>query len=814
MWLTRLTQLLKALNGHTLIQAREQYGVSLLFQALRDERPEATVWLWLKVSEQADDIALGNRLATAVNNMLGSAVIPLAFPYGFTVHYLERMMPHLPRFRLLVSQAEVDSDFAAALLKLPRSHCQVALHSENTVSPALSADNLINEATLQITWEEAQAEALEIAPETLRRFYQATQGAYLGFNNALRNHQGYPAETLQTPEGTELRQQGEAVAVEPETLFEVLLEKRRYIEALELAVAALPAYVHQVVHEAGSRMQELGLYERLFLLLRSLDEKYLACAEILEWLLVAAAHVNQHASILPIVDDYLSRHEALHLEARRLAFITSKEERYTKARALVTRQKTPLTLFHLSIAAASPSERIAVLQEAVHLAEAEGRMYDVVRNAGALAEALIQAGRFYEGTHWAEWALRKFDTSRLQDGQRRLRVLNTLAFGRLIIGEYAGMEEELLTVQASLESYSDELVITYRSTLAELCLLTDKLEAARLLAKRNVSECERPLVGMTTTVLVRILIELGEFDQALKEAQQALSLTAFESLEYHAYSELALGMALSMTDPEAAAPYLRRVMLSEALVVDKRLVAVFYGLRCRVLTLAEVPQQLREVLDNLPSSGLRLFSGPETLFREVWRLIRNDGPALSIQLLGQPQVKRNGEVIRLAPQALHIVAVLSLQTQPVTLEQLHTALFSEFEAMTASTLYTWLSKIRAEIQISHKTYAIAEPFELDVKQFETLLTTGYLRDAITLYRGELLPGVSGPFIDDRRMELSESLRQALLLSDDVDACFAGAQILKEDYEVWLHAQRLLQRVNDPRIVMASARVNLLAPQYA
>lgn len=814
MWRSRLTQLLKALNGHTLIQAREHYGASLLFQMLRDQQPEATVWLWLKASERSDDIALGNRLASAVNDMLGAAVIPLAFPYSFTVHYLERMMAHLPPFRLLVTQAEVDSAFAATLLKLPKLRCQVTLHSEHALSPPLAVDNLIAEATLQLTWEEALAEAEGVTPETLKRFYQATQGAYLGLRRALHNHLGAPLDTLQTPEGATLRQRGDEVAVEPATLFEVLLDKGRYIEALELAVAALPDKVSQVVDEAGARMQELGLCERLFMLLGSLDARYQDNAAVLEWLLVAAAHINQHARVLPMVDAYLARYEALHLEARRLAFVTSREERYARARALVARQKTPLTLFHLSSATASPAERIAVLQEAVHLAEAEGRMYDVVRNAGALAEALIQAGRFYDGAHWAEWALRKFDTSRLQDGQRRLRILNTLAFGRLIIGEYAGMEDELLTVQASLESYSDELVITYRSTLAELCLLTDKLEEAWLLARRNVSECERLLVGMTATVLVRVLLERGELEAALKEAQQALSLTAFESPEYHAYSELALGMALSMRDAEAAAPYLRRVMLSDCVVVDRRLMAVFYGLQCGAVTLAEVPQPLREVLETLPASGLRLLSGPEPLFREVWRLIRNDGPALSIQLLGQPVIKRNGEPIKLAPQALHIAAVLALQDSPMTLGQLHTALFDSLEAMTDSTLYTWLSKLRTHIQIAHKRYAIAEPFELDVKQFETLLATGYLRDAVTLYRGELLPGFSGPFIDERRLELTESLRQALLLSSDVDACFAGAQLLKDDYEVWLHAQRLLQRVNDPRVVMASARVNLLAPQYA
>ena len=555
MWTARVAQLLSAPGQHVFCAADDSTGVEFAFADLSRRSPRV-VWLALDKHDAGDPVALGNRLAHAVNRALGETVLPGALPFSYGVQVLKQNMERFGPLLILVSKAGYGKALVDELLTFNPEHCKlVAAFKHLPTYEPLYPLLVLGRAALALSPGEAldeaagRAEAAEVVT-----LWQTTSGRYTDFLVALSDHSGLPLPEVPTPAGTSLRPPGREVVVKTSDLFEVLKSQGRFSEAFELAVQDLPAKAYSVVSAAGPEYQNAGLLERLFLLLRSLDDSVLVADEhLLEWLLVAAGALGRHREVLALVQGHLERYDAPDLRARACTLLPP-TERLLEAQRCVTLKRSSLSLFQLGRFTPEHAPALAILRESLQVAEAADHKYDVVRSAGALAERLLQAGFYAEGEYWASWALHRYEGALLADGQRHLRLLNTWAFARLVLGKTDHLHDTLWSAHANLDLVLPDLAVVFRSTLCELELLSGDLSQAQALAEANLWGCDRRLVGESSYYLVRVLLEQDKLDEALDVARNAVALTHDEDPLYGLPAQLALGMALTFVDAAAARP--------------------------------------------------------------------------------------------------------------------------------------------------------------------------------------------------------------------------------------------------------------------
>jgi hypothetical protein len=92
-------------------------------------------------------------------------------------------------------------------------------------------------------------------------------------------------------------------------------------------------------------------------------------------------------------------------------------------------------------------------------------------------------------------------------------------------------------------------------------------------------------------------------------------------------------------------------------------------------------------------------------------------------------------------------------------------------------------------------------FRADFLEFQALLQEGKHREALGLYRGDLLADSRAPQIEEARIRLLAALREATLESRDPEDLLEGARILGEDLEVWERVLQVLP-LQDPRRILA------------
>ena len=529
MWLSRIVGLIEAHPGPVLVEGGDAYGLPFVLEALGERH--TLVWMDLHPADASDFVALGNALALSVNRALGATLLPKALPFGYAVEVLKHQLPTLGPLLVACSHADFNPLFGEALLGLQRDGVKVLLGGEAFASLPEGALRLGRD-TLKLRPEEARAlfmGRLDDAEGSV--VYKTSGGVYLDFIKGLSRLRGEAPPFVPSPKGA-LKAPGDEVLVSPDALLDALMRLERFTEALDLAVMSLPERVPDVLKEAGPVYQEEGLLGRLRLLLESLDAK--ESEEILSWRLVTAGSQGEHAPLLPTIQTFLRRHEAPGLRARYAVTITDPQERFAEAQRAAKAEQTPLTLFQLGRLHTNPDAGVTILRESVRLAERRGRPYEVVRNAGGLAERLVHVGRFEEAASWAEWALRLSDAQDLKDGDRRLRLLNTWAYARLLIGQSVGLGAPLREANSALDHTGLDLAVLFRSTLANFELVRGDLSEAERLASDNLWRSPRRYVGRFSVSLVRVLLEQGRVTEALYEAQRAVFFDRRGSAQLHA----------------------------------------------------------------------------------------------------------------------------------------------------------------------------------------------------------------------------------------------------------------------------------------
>ncbi len=809
MWPERLHDRITHHPGPTLIVAEALFGGSYLIASLSSER-RPLIWLELASHDASDAVMLGNRLSAALTRALGSNLISKALPYPAVVAALRRDAPFLGPLTLAASGVHHAPDLARALLDLHSPDLRVVLEAPHRPpGVALASEVLIVQPSdLGLTHEEARqfaGDSLGLELEATEELLEATDGAYEPFMIALSERLGLPTPLRPGPEGPRFAP-GTEPEVDPEALFDVLLERRRWLAALELAVSTLPDRTPQVLVRAGHTLNGSGLHGRMWELLEALPKILRRHETVLFWRPAAAFRVGQLEAVLPEVRWHLERFEAPELRALHAGTTLAPAQALAEVERAYGAAQTPLTAFHLGRLRA-PAEGVPILRQAVKLAEAEGPSDAVVRNAGALASQLLHLGEYREAISWSRWALGEFERLALEDGQRRARIVNTWAYARILAGEVGGLEQLLEDHEGIWAEVHPILARTYRSTLADLDLAQGRPGEALVHYRRIYERGDRRRLGRSALGLVRALIDLGEGAEARQVAEEAVDLTRGEEAAFRAPALLAHAVALCLHSPREA---LSRLLEARRAYADSPSAArqaqlalhqamVKFQLEGKEAGRAELARA-REQLTPLTANGLRLLSGPEAQFRELWSLLEHEAPALEMRFLGRREVWLHHKPIKVSELLAEILAVLALAKRPLELGTLQTHLYGDGGNRKA--LKVAVARLRKLVPITPHPYALAVPFKADFLEIEHNLEKGLLTNALELYGGALLNDSESPVV-----------RHAALERRDPEALLRLHELFSDDLEILEAADTAIEQ-SDPRASLIKARVTRVRSDYA
>ena len=848
MWLSNHLKRIRNHGGPIVLAASAAFGTQHLIAALQDANA-ATVWLELTPSDEDDLVAQGNHLAEAVQRALGNPLFDYALPYSYGLTMLDTHLDLLGPFTFVLSGAEFGPGFARELLPLGRGDNRVVL--DFTTLPEnlhLPEDALVlGESELRLTC----AEALDLSAGRLDRaeveeLLTDSCGAYESFRKALNRRLNLPPPLRPGPTGFRV----EDLAIAPNVLVDMLIKRGKWLEALERAVFHLPERVPDIIKEAGHVYHEQGLHKRLWKILNKLPEDY-DSEDVIFWKLSAAYWTGQAECIRARVEDYLAKHEAPEVRALYAGVLASDEQAKVEAKRAYECSASPLTVYQYGRTLFGTEEGTKVLRTSVQLAERTGRQNDIVRNANSLVTQLIFIGRYKEAVHWGDWTLARFNESGMGNAQRRLLITNEWAFARILTGETAGVFEQLAKGEDKLSQVLPLIARVFRSTLGDYFLATGQPEKALAYYLDGLESAPRHKPINNLLGATQAFLHLEEVESALEVTTRAKALTRGECGSCIHEADLAYGLALTMSDPSKGKPYLSALQkeLKEHELPAHESAQLSLYLAWAHLQLGasqEACQALKageRGLKELSLTGLRLLSGPEHLFQDVWQLLGEqdfsstepsvnrkrtapkstapkstvskptvvtDPGGLSLTFLGCSHAAVNGAVAPLSPRTYDVLALLALHPEGLSAEQLLALLYGD--GGNKNTLKGLLSRLRRLVGVGSRPYRLTCPVNADFTEVTTLLAQGRVTEALERYTGPLLPASEAPGILEAREELEEDLRQSVLAGKDADDLYTLAAQLKDDLELWEAAANSLPK-EDSRLPLVKSRVKRLEKKW-
>lgn len=748
---------------------------------------------------------LSSALADAVNRALEANFLLHSFPFSYHVEILKKRLPHIGLLTIVCSNADYSPLFRDSLLELAVAGAKTIFVTDNAAA-ALRTGLHLRQDELALTPEEAEAVAKPYLGGTeTYLLWRSSGGAYLTFMSSVCRLRNVPLPLVPSPQGQLTTLTKEAL-VAPTELIELLRKLGRYIEAFELAVANAPEWIAEFISEAGQSFVDQGLQKRLYLLLESLDEKYLDDERVLEWRFLAAFDQGEYHRLLPNIEAYLKTHEAPELRARYAGIVRDFDQAFLHANRAVAAKKTPLTLSQLARVHPDSEAACKILRESLKLAESQGKPYDITRSAMFLAEILAYRGQFGEADSWGKWALQTFDGAELKDGSRRLGLLKQYADTQTLMGRTDGWLDTLTEAELASRVLKHDGGTSVCAALVNLKIVLGQFEEAEYLATENLATGIRQRVAELTVQLVRILLEQGRVAEALSSAQHAFALTSEENEFYWLPASLALGMAYTFSEPEMARSHLTKVLTASDIEATYRITAALYLLKIEAITFGELDGEVQKILQALTPSAFRLLCGPEDAFSGVRNMLYLPSAVpLQIKVLGQRAVELNGQPLRLTDQALDVLVILALHPEGLSAEALHDQLYSEGKKLLA--LRAAVSRLRSVMPISvyPELYRITVPFEFDVHECGKAIASADILTALNLYRGALLEKSNAPGIVEARGWLEERVKQSALHVGSAEALMPLAEKLRDDLELWQAVHTVLP-AGDARLPFVRAHL--------
>ncbi len=795
-----------------------EHGVYSLVSKLTEETPR--IWLEFGETDCYDDLAQGDKLAEACATALGSRLHALPYQYGMSVlkSSLNTLEPHV----FVLTNAHYAPDFAKEFLTLHRLGNRVIVHFAKPIASIVN--NLPNDAKvfedsdLKLGLEEAyELVAKRLLPHEVEELYDVSQGAHDLFVAEMCKRLNVAPPLVAGPNGPKFL--GDAFSgLDAQQRLELLTSQKRWLEALEFAITYLPEQTSDVLSEAGHVFHERGLHKRLWGLLSPLPEKLKEDECVLYWLLNAAFRLGKEQGLATEVKTFLQQHEAPELRALYAGVLAPHDEALAQAQRAYDAKPNAFTLHQLATKTPATSESVRMLEASLKLAKDKGRSYEVVRNSVTLVERLILLGNYESAISWGQWALEEFDKYELKDNVCRLDILNAWAYARILRGELAGLEPLLAENIFHLKNAYPSLARLFRSTLGDYLIACGRPYEAVQHYRVNLETAPRYQVAAAIHDMTRGLIELSEVNEAIEVSKHAPHLLENESPIDSGDTHLAYGMVMSFRDLSKAEEELEiarqsftNVFMAQRFVQATLYLALVKHRLGKSNEAKALLKQCGEPLTNLAPSGLKLLSGPEHYFRDIFSFIHTDNDvSLELRLFGEGEVWLDNEKLSVPPLWVEILGILCLKERPISPEELLSFLYGD--GGNKDNLKTNLSKMRRVFPITQNTYQLALSYSTDVAIIQDLLAKGNVAEALKLYKGSILPHSNSPFIRHIDEVLSETVRQATLNSQDSEALFTLLEHDDEDLELLEILSDVIGQ-SDPRRALVGAKLKQLHKEF-
>ena len=453
-------------------------------------------------------------------------------------------------------------------------------------------------------------------------------------------------------------------------------------------------------------------------------------------------------------------------------------------------------------------ESVRYLQKSLHLSEALGQDSMVVACATDLADYMIKRGRYSDAAEWARWALDWYYTSGSRDELRRLVASALFIYSKVLVGEISGLDSLVDELDTNLAGIPTSEAIV--STRADWAFVNGNTIVAERLYSLNVESLHMGQFHFLAVDHVQALVALGRYRQAEDVARRAYVFTRHLDRLASALGDLAMGLALCRSDAAASLDSLRAAQqalaedaeaprLAQACIALAKLHLRDGNAAAARASLTAGEAALRE----LGFTGWTLLGGFDPEVKALYQMFHGQSEELELHFLGGERIVYRGKSIDLGLRQCECLVVMASRPEGVTAERLGVEVYGE--AAHLSTLKAIVSRLRQVIPVENRPYRVGVSMWSDFVDLERLLAAGRVREAMSLYRGPLLPRSQAPAVLELREQLDESVRRAVLRSGDVEVLLQLAKMAEFDLELY---EAALERIspNDPRFPIIRARL--------
>lgn len=826
----RIVSKIYAKNKATIIVADSRFGGPHIFQEII-KKDELCIWIKLVPEDKDDVIAQGNTLSDAVTRSLGSQLFGHAMPYNYGLSVLKANIRLFEPLTIILSNADYAQDFAKDLLNLHSKTSRVIIAFEKNPKEFLIPDNCltIKESHLQLNFEEAFAIAdKHISEIEIANLLQLSQARFEPFMLELNKIIGLPTPLRPGPEAFETPPDAN-ITIPPKALLTIAIRRKKWLEALELAVENEPEKVCDFIDDASEVFIERGLYQRLWNLLDALPTDKKNTEKVLFWQLTSARRIGKLKEIQTQIEAFLAQNDAADLRARYTTNLSFKEglaeaqKAYESTKSFATMQHYAI---HLIIT--DPLKALEKYREFDELAKTRGDNKKRVIALAGIAICMLILGRLKESLHWFNEAVNLFNKTGSSDWQLRAYLYSNLSYVRILLGDILGLDQFLLSEEQALRDSFPALLVAYRSTLGEYYLATGDaskalsyFEANLNLVKEQNPNQGRDFPSSLVINMVQALIQLKELGKAKTLAKNQYYLSRDNKLNLHDNTTicLAYGMILAILEPQAALEPLNAALNGAKTAHNEvHLCWVSIHLAKAYLELGKEDEARYALeygkvgLKELATEGFRLLGGLDADYSNIYNLWKSPKivSPLRLKFLGNNELFFQNEKLKLPKKWQEIIAILSLNKDGISLEKLSLEIYGEDPKIL--TLKAAISKLRKVIPISRPPYKIDVDYYADFIQFQNYLNLGDIRKALELYNGPLLSFSDAPGIIEHREVLEEALRQAVLNSGDLESMINLCGKLEDDFELWESCLSQLAK-EDPRYALFIAKFKKLKESW-
>jgi tetratricopeptide (TPR) repeat protein len=732
----------------------------------------------------------------------------------------DRFVDVLGPFVIAIAGVEkLSKDEVSKLLSFNRSDTKVILLQRGLLSAnAQGCQSLDSE--MPLTFEEALwLSEGRLAPAAVMELLQETGGAYELFLTSVRGQQGLPALWIPSPDGLIVDGAAE-FTLDPRTLLEAVMKRKRYVEAFELACDQVTDSVRLIIDDCGEEFFARGMFEKFWTHLAKLPPATLFDEAILRWLYAAAMALNRHSEVVPLVERYLADYEAPELRAQYAASRPSRDFLKETSRAIASFE-SPITLRHHAFALSlegRSAECLEVLQRALRLADLLGRDQLVVAIATDMAAALQRAGSLRESLWWGEWACAEYVNRGLNEQYRRMCALSALGFSKMLVDDDIGLAEIINELQISESLLGVPSYEGIASTVADYLMINGHQDRALQLYKAIHDAMPFEQIPFAAIDYVKCLCDVGEAEEGLQVAKRVVALSRGASEYQQNCARLAHGIAARACAVEEAVPLLREAAAAFADGGD----AVKYAQASINLALSHLNESnsdaahaevalARPILAELGESGWSLLGGSDPRIDLLRSTVDRSSDGLVVRLLGPTSAQRDSIEVPLTDRQLDLLAVLLSNSRGCSLQEVAVKIYGDRAVI--GTTKALISRLRSSIPLESRPYRLTVKYQADFLDLIEHLRRGRVRQALNLYRGPLLPKSEAPAVVELREHIDESLRQAVLGSGDAEAMIELANRTDaSDLELLETALDHLSQ-NDPQSPLLRARIRQVRREW-